>query len=238
MTIRSYAAGPHTTALWESVSGTLADIESLTFLDELGSGSLDGRAFANYILQDEIYLAGYAQAMSLLAAKAPNQDEARFWALAAGDAVAMEQSMHADLLADDRFAGHVAELTGGGEPEPSPTTLGYVSTLIATAATAPYEVGVAAVLPCFWVYAHIGKVLVARAGDLGANPYRVWVEAYDSEEFDGSVDAAVEVCERAAAGTTEAVRAQMATAFARATVYELRFWATAAAFESWDLDEL
>ena len=56
--------------------------------------------------------------------------------------------------------------------------MGYVSYLVATAASRSYGEGVAGVLPCFWVYAHMGKVLVERAGadecgppvpDLGAD---------------------------------------------------------------------
>ena len=232
---RTYDQGPHSRAVWESAAATIREIEGLEFLDQLASGDLDPRAFVQYILQDSLYLEGYAKAMSLLAAKAPDPDQGRFWNRSASDAVAVEQGMHADLLADERLAPATAELAPNGQAQPSPTTLGYVSYLIATVATEPYEVGVTAVLPCFWVYAHMGKKLVARAGDLTDNPYAPWVQAYDSAEFDASVDEAVALFESCAEGTTEAVRARMTNAFGQAMLYELHFWATAARFQDWSV---
>lgn len=232
---RRYDQGAHSRAAWDGVSGTLAQIENLDFLERLARGDLDPRAFVNYIHQDSLYLNGYAKAMSLLAAKAPTPEEAQFWNRSAADAVAAEKAMHADLLADERFAEISADLAPGGIAEPSPTTLGYVSYLVATAATESYEEGVAGVLPCFWVYAHMGKVLVERAGDLTGNPYALWVQAYDAPEFDAAVDEAVTLYERCAQAATEQGRSRMAATFAQATMYELHFWATSAAFQDWSV---
>jgi thiaminase/transcriptional activator TenA len=183
--MRTYHCGPHSLRVWDSVAGTLREIEELEFLTRMLDGSLEPRRFVNYILQDGIYLQGYARAMSLLAAKAGSREESRFWNSSAAGAIADEEAMQADLLADARFAGLAVELAVGsdsgsaapgalamggstgpatdGVAAPSPTTLGYTSYLVAAAATEPYEVGVAAILPCFWIYAHMGKVLTARA---------------------------------------------------------------------------
>lgn len=233
---RTYHSGPHSQEVWDSAADTLRAIEDLPFLAELAAGTLDARVFTHYILQDEIYLAGYAKAMTILASRAATQEQTRFWAEAAGLAVHEEQLMHAQLLGADRLGPHVTALTDGtGVPTASPTTLGYTSYLIAQAATAPYEVGVAAVLPCFWVYAHMGKVLTARVGEgMGEHPYREWIETYDSPEFDSSVDRAVAIYEDLARFAGPEVRAAMAAAFRQATVYEWHFWAAAHVRESWD----
>ncbi|GAA2105114.1 TenA family protein [Brevibacterium salitolerans] len=265
--MRTYHCGPHSLRVWDSVAGTLREIEELEFLTRMLDGSLEPRRFVNYILQDGIYLQGYARAMSLLAAKAGSREESRFWNSSAAGAIADEEAMQADLLADARFAGLAVELAVGsdsgsaapgalamggstgpatdGVAAPSPTTLGYTSYLVAAAATEPYEVGVAAILPCFWIYAHMGKVLTARAaaGDSGGdasaalagNPYEAWIRAYDSEEFDRAAEEAVAVYERLAAGATERIRAQMEEAFRRAAVYELHFWQRAGALEDWSV---
>ncbi|WP_035280138.1 TenA family protein [Brevibacterium album] len=238
--MRTYHAGEHSQRVWDSVGETLTAIEGLDFLSELLAGSLEPRSFVNYILQDGIYLEGYARAMSLLAAKAPVREEARFWSSSAAGAIADEEAMQADLLADARFAELAAELAPDGAAVPGPTTLGYTSYLVAAAATEPYEVGVAAILPCFWIYAHMGKVLTARAseaaenvGGSAANPYSAWIEMYDSEEFDHAAEEAVAVYERLAAAAGPDIRARMEEAFRRATVYELHFWARAGALEDW-----
>jgi thiaminase/transcriptional activator TenA len=230
-----FAAGPHTERLWQRVRPVVTGVENLPFLDQLAGGSLDTKAFTNYVLQDGLYLTGYAKAMSLLAAKASRRAEARFWAASVDTAIAVEEDMHGALLTDARLAPARAELLGeGGEPRPSPTTLGYVSYLINCAATEAYAVGVAGVLPCFWLYAHMGKVLVGKAGALPAgHPYRAWIETYDSEAFDASTRQAVAILERllSAAGAQEYER--MSAIFERACHFELYFWDTAHALEGW-----
>lgn len=234
-----YVAGPHTQALWEACDDVLTATENLTFLRELARGNLDARVFANYLIQDEIYLDGYARAMLLLGHRAADNEDMRFWAQSASTAVAVEQAMHESLLADERFAAHLPGLMGAdGQRVASPTALGYVSFMVATVATQPYEVGVAGVLPCFWVYAHVGKVLTRLVGQsLASNPYRVWIEEYDSQEFDQVTRTAVEILERELAAARESERARMASVFRQACMYELHFWASAKRVERFELAE-
>ncbi len=237
MMIKDFSAGEHTAALWAQVRPTITEIEALPFLNRLANGSLDARAFTNYILQDGLYLAHYARAMALLAAKAHSRAEARFWAGAAATAIEVEEGMHGALLADTLLAPErEALLTGTDAPVPSPTTLGYVSWLIAIAATESYALGVAGVLPCFWIYAHVGKVLVQRARALGeGHPYRTWVDTYDSEVFDASTRQAVAILESELVRADAAERARMAAVFAQACTYELHFWAMAHRLQAWEL---
>ena len=44
----------------------------------------------------------------------------------------------------------------------SPTTLGYTSYLLATAHGGSFVEGLAAVLPCYWIYARVGAALLDR----------------------------------------------------------------------------
>lgn len=237
MTI-DFSAGPQTRALWQRVGPIMQRTESLPFLNQLADGSLDPSAFVNYIRQDGLYLLGYARAMALLSAKAGSRPESRFWAQSSASAITVEEGMHADLLADARLA-QACRRQGVFDvsAQASPTTLGYVSFLVAAAATESYEVGVAGVLPCFWVYAHVGKVLARKAGTLAAgHPYATWIAAYDSDVFDQSARQAVGILEQALLDATEAQRARMAAVFEQACVYEWHFWATAHAMQGWSLD--
>jgi thiaminase/transcriptional activator TenA len=232
----NFSAGPLTSQLWDRVRPIVEQIEDLPFLAQLADGSLDAKAFANYISQDSLYLNGYAKAMSFLAAKTVDRDESRFWAGSAAEAITVEESMHEDLLADSRLAAAANELDEAGSRfKASPTTLGYVSFLIATAASRSYGEGVAGVLPCFWVYAHMGKVLVEQAGQMaGDHPYRTWVQTYDSPEFDESTRHAVQILEQELAKAPSEEAARMKAAFEQACVYELHFWASAHAMQNWD----
>ncbi|WP_432562343.1 TenA family protein [Kineococcus sp. SYSU DK003] len=220
-----------TDTTWQRTADLRAAIEESQFLAELGDGTLDPATFRHYLEQDALYLAGYARALSLLAARAPGADSAGFWSSSAHGAAVVESALHADLL----DSGLLPPATG--TPQASPTTLGYVSYLVAAAATAPYPVAAAAVLPCFWIYADAGRRLAARADLVAAegpgHPYARWVATYDAPGFHASVATARRLVDEAAAEHTEAVQEAMHEAFAVATRYEWLFWETAHRRETW-----
>ncbi|HEX7338757.1 MAG TPA: TenA family protein [Rhodanobacteraceae bacterium] len=230
------AAGPLTRALWREVAPIITQIEALPFLRELASGTLDAHAFVTYITQDSLYLERYGRVMALLAAKATQREQTRFWAASALRAIAAEEQVHAALLADARLAPVRDVLAQDAAwRSPSPTTLGYVSYLQARVALDAYAVGVAAVLPCFWVYAHVGAGLAAQAGRMAADhPYAVWMATYGDADFAGVACQAVAILETNLATTDAAGRRLMHEAFAQACVYERRFWQAAHVVESWD----
>ncbi|WP_346620763.1 TenA family transcriptional regulator [Blastococcus montanus] len=211
---------------WAATAEVRRAIDELPFLAELGAGTLAPEAFRHYLEQDALYLGGYARALALLAARAPDAEAAAFWAGGAQNCGVVETQLHADLLA--------SELLGPAGPPPaaSPTCLGYVSYLVATAATAPYAVAAAAVLPCYWIYAHVGERLAREARAAAGHPYRRWVATYDAEPFQLAAARARALTD-AAAATSPADEPAMQAAFAVATRYELEFWRAAHAREEW-----
>ncbi|WP_369052063.1 TenA family protein [Kineococcus terrestris] len=223
-----------TTDAWERTAGLRAAIDGSAFLAALGDGSLDPRSFRHYLEQDEIYLAGYGRALALLAARSPQPSASAFWATSAAGASVVESALHADLLASGLLP------PAEGEPVASPTTLGYVSYLVATAATEPYPVAAAAVLPCFWVYADVAARLAAaaRASSAGSDrehPYARWVATYDAPGFQESAATARDHVDAAARGAGAATLAAMHEAFATATRYEHLFWETCLERATWEL---
>lgn len=232
-------AGPHAEAAWTAIGDIRSDIARLPFLKEMADATLDPRPFANYILQDTFYLSGYSRALAMLSSRAPSADEQLFWAQSAGQAVAEEQSLHGQLLASPEFGPSARDILGERgmanlEAVASPTTVGYTSYLVAAAATASYEVAVAAVLPCYWVYADVGNTLVQGLGEaLDGHPYEAWIVAYGDPAFDAVAEGAIAIFERAASDADEPTRARMHDTFRRASQYEHAFWASAYAGESW-----
>ncbi|MCV2491852.1 TenA family protein [Geodermatophilus sp. YIM 151500] len=214
---------------WAATAEVRRAIDELPFLAELGDGSLAPAVFRHYLEQDALYLAGYARALSLLAARSPDAGAASFWASSAHGCGVVETQLHADLLADELLGGPGRT---GPQPAPSPTCLGYTSFLIATAATAPYAVGAAAVLPCYWVYAEVGRRLAAAAAAAPGHPYRRWVAAYDAEGFQQAAREARRITD-AAAGAAPHEEAAMRTAFGLAVRYEEAFWRAAHEREAW-----
>ena len=220
----------HTDRLWDATADLRAAIDDLKFLRLLGDGTLPLDAFRTYIEQDHLYLAGYAKALSLLASKAPDAATAAFWATSAASAVE-EASLHESLLSGDALP------RSDSSAEHSPACLGYTSYLIASAATEPYAVAAAAILPCFWIYADVAVRLAGAAREVlqadPEHPYARWVSTYDSDEFRAVVDGARTLVDTAAAAATDADRASMTQAFRVATRYELMFWDTALTPTPW-----
>ncbi|MEU1981057.1 TenA family protein [Nocardia sp. NPDC019395] len=223
--------GRFTEHLWDRTKDLRAAIDDLEFLRLLGDGTLPPEVFRTYIEQDSLYLAGYSKVLAILSAKSPDAQAAQFWASSAASAVSVESALHDDLLSGGRLPERE------GEPEHSAACLGYTSYLIATAATESYAVGAAAALPCFWIYAEVGRDLATRAAAVLAadpdHPYAQWVTTYGADEFQESAAAARLWVDAAAEVASPRERAAMETAFTIATRYELMFWDTALNPQPW-----
>jgi thiaminase/transcriptional activator TenA len=215
-----------TDLLWDRTAGLRARIGDLEFLTRLGDGTLPITSFRTYIEQDGLYLEGYAKALALLSSRAVDAEAGAFWATSAATAATVEKSLHTSLLADVALGGPSEKPV-----EHSQACLGYVSFLTATAATDTYAVGAAAALPCFWIYAEVGRGLAASArAVLDADPhhpYARWVTTYDAEDFQTSAARARELVDAAAEVAGPAERQRMSDAFVVAMRYELLFWDTA-----------
>jgi thiaminase/transcriptional activator TenA len=89
----------------------------------------------------------------------------------------------------------------------------------------------AALLPCFWIYAEVGRDIHARAA--AANPYRAWIDTYAGEEFHAAVRAMIAATDDAAKEVNSPLRARMHAAFTRAAQLEWVFWDSAFRLEAW-----
>ena len=202
---------------WERTRRLREAIHGLPFNTELAAGSLTRERFRGYILQDALYLGRFSRALAIAAAKAPDSDAMQSFAQSALRAVAVEQALHGQYLRE--FGIDPARI---GEAETSPDCLAYTSYLIAAAYHEPWEVLVAALLPCFRIYWDVGCAIAQRAAP--ENPYRAWIDTYADERFGKAVETAVAVGDRAAAAVTATARAAMLAAFVRACQYEWLFW--------------
>ena len=161
---------------WERTRRLREAIHGLPFNTELAAGSLTRERFRGYILQDALYLGRFSRALAIAAAKAPDSDAMQSFAQSALRAVAVEQALHGQYLRE--FGIDPARI---GEAETSPDCLAYTSYLIAAAYHEPWEVLVAALLPCFRIYWDVGCAIAQRAAL--ENPYRAWIDTYADERF-------------------------------------------------------
>ncbi len=128
--------------LWDGIAPTYAAILAHPFVGGLTDGSLDPDAFAFYVVQDAHYLREYARALSVLSARAPDEDAIRMFAEHAAGAIAVERALHEELLPAFGINPEAIAAT-----PVAPTCLAYTSFLLATAHTGWFAAGLGAVLP-------------------------------------------------------------------------------------------
>ncbi len=213
---------------WRRIGPLYDAILALPFNRELAAGTLSRERFTFYMLQDAHYLTHFARALAVTAARAPDEEAIIQLAGSARAAVVVERELHAGFFEAFGITPAQAAAT-----EPSPTCEHYTHYLLALAHNAPYEVSVAALLPCFWIYWEVGRHLLAIARP--DNPYQAWIDTYADEAFAEGVRKVIAISDRVAAGATPAVRAQMQAAFLRAAQLEWMFWDSAYRLEAWPI---
>jgi thiaminase/transcriptional activator TenA len=164
--------------------------------------------------------------LTLAAAKAPNPDRIVQFAKSAEGAIVVERALHGSFFAQYGITAQVF-----ADTPLSPACHHYVSYLLATAYGEPYEVLLGALLPCFWIYAEVGRDIHARAAS--PHPYQAWIDTYAGEEFHAAVQRVIEATDEAAEAASPPLRERMHAAFTRATQLEWMFWDSAYRLESW-----
>lgn len=214
---------------WQKNLSLFEAIVSMPFNAELARGSLDRAKFRHYMIQDAHYLEGFARALALLAAKGHQSDQIVQFAESARVAIIVERSLHAEYFVDFGITPEEFAAT-----EPTPICEHYVSYLLRLASLEPFEVGVAGVLPCFWIYREVGKRILGIATK--PNPYQRWIDTYSGEDFAESVDAVIAVVDQLATHTSERNVRIMHHAFRRSTQLEWMFWDSAYRQSVWPCD--
>jgi thiaminase/transcriptional activator TenA len=189
----------------------------------IAAGTLAPERFENWLRQDYLYLADYARAYAMAAARSDSLSLMRFFARTASRTLDHEMALHR------RFAAKFGIDDDALEREAAwPTTRAYGDFLVRVAATESPLTILAAVLPCEWGYVELASVLSRKARDAKAESrdarYSEWLELYSSAEYQEVVDWLKDELDRRAkkAGDSELATAQRL--FMAASRYELAFW--------------
>ncbi|HEU5267702.1 MAG TPA: thiaminase II [Jatrophihabitans sp.] len=217
-----------TERLWADVAGVFAAILAQPFITGLTDGSLDERRFAYYLAQDAHYLRDFARALAAVGAKAPSHRETAVFAGHAAQTATVEVVLHESLLPELGFdPATLAQIPM------SPTTTAYTSYLVNVALSGSYPDGVAAVLPCFWIYQRVGDALLERGSP---DPrFQRWIDTYGGEAFAESVAGVLAITDELGETLTEPARQRAAGHFRTAARYEWMFWDAAWRQEAWPI---
>jgi thiaminase (transcriptional activator TenA) len=217
-----------TAQLWAAAATIYSAILEHPFITGLADGSLERSSFQFYIVQDGHYLHGFARALALLAARAPTEAMTGLFARHTDAVITVERSLHSELLASLTTTRGDGSATGV-----APTTLAYASYLLATCATESFADGVAAVLPCYWMYREVGRTLLSNSSP---DPlYARWVDAYGSNDFDRAVGEMLELTDSIGIPLNARDRQSATDHFVITARYEWMFWDAAYRRLGWPL---
>ncbi len=212
--------------LWADIESTFAAILAHPFLTGLTDGGLDEAAFAQYVAQDVHYLRDYARALAIVGAKAPTLEGTAMFARHAAEVFDVELALHSTLWPE--LGLDPSQLSA---MPPTPTTQAYTSYLLATTYGGSFADGLAAVLPCYWIYAEVGAALLARGS---SDPrYQRWIDSYGGDEFAATVGQVLELADRTGPTLTAADETAARAHFAMTARYEWMFFDAAYRREQW-----
>jgi thiaminase/transcriptional activator TenA len=216
------------TRLWSDIEDTYTAILSHPFITGLTDGSLNDKAFAHYVAQDVHYLRDYARALAIVGAKAPELADTAMFARHAAEVFDVELELHTQLLPELGLD----PVTLNAEPV-APTTRAYTSYLLATAYGGSFADGLAAVLPCYWIYARVGTDLAARgSSDLR---YQRWIDSYGGEAYAATVAEVLALTDRVGPTLTAADEAVARAHFTQTAQYEWMFFDAGYRREQWPI---
>lgn len=212
--------------LWRDIEPTFASILAHPFVTGLTDGSLDPDVFAHYVAQDVYYLRDYSRALSIVSAKAPTLADTAMFARHAAEVFDVELALHTALLPQLGL-----DSTTLGSVPVAPTTRAYTSYLLATAYSGTFADGLAAILPCYWIYARVGAALAER-GSVDSR-YQLWIDSYAGEQYAATVAEVLALADRTGPTLTPADEAAARTHFVTTARYEWMFFDAALRREEW-----
>jgi thiaminase (transcriptional activator TenA) len=215
-----------TRELWAAMTPIYDTILRHPFLAGLTGGTLPREAFRFYAVQDALYLREFARALSLAAARAPEDDWIVMFNDHAAGALRVERALHEGFFKE--FGLSPAQVAA---TPLAPTNVAYTSYLLAVAYGAPFHEALGALLPCYWIYWEVGKKLERATS---ADPlYARWIATYASGEFGDVVRAVLAVTDAVAERLRPAEREAMRRHVLTTTRYEWMFWDMGWRLEVW-----
>lgn len=190
------------------------------YLTGLADGTLPRASFDFYLIEDAKYLRAFGEALNALAAKAPRREWAVLLRKHATESIEAEQQLHGSLV---KLPAASAEM--------APTNYAYANHFRRAVREGTFAEGLASLLPCYWIYWEVGKVLAQR-GSKNAD-YQRWIKQYASEGYGSTVKQVLAIMDAEAARLDAAQRKRAVDLFVISARYEYLFWDMAWRREAW-----
>lgn len=198
---------------WEKSLDIVEAIKKHPFNKELIKGTLSKFRFSYYIEQDSLYLQDFARCLAVIASKIELK-YVRIFLRFSEYAFRTEQDVVHKFYKRTFGFKETGLITNA--------TLNYTSFLKSVCFNESSEVGVAAILPCFWVYKSVGAFISEKTNQ--DNPYSRWIDTYVSKEFSTSVDSVINIFDMLAKKADTKTQSKMLDVFYKSVCLEWHFW--------------
>jgi thiaminase/transcriptional activator TenA len=200
------------------------------FVQALGDGTLAREIFEFFILQDALFLDTLARTFGYAATLTPDWSEIeRFGELLLGT-IGDEQALHRAYATQFGLTSEQMAAT-----PMAPTTYAYTRHLLATAATGTLPELLSAILPCFWIYAEVGRHFTSLGPPAETHPYRDWLTTYGSPDFEETAAWLRDALDRRADDLSTTALQRLHGIFLISSRYEYMFWDMAWRREEWPI---
>eukprot|EP00980_Cylindrotheca_fusiformis_P013929 scaffold3618_cov129-Cylindrotheca_fusiformis.AAC.29 len=216
--------------LWDNAASMIAVTEKHPFLVAMVDGTLANDSFQYYVIQDALYLQEFADCLRRLGESASSPEaSAQLKGFAKGAAEA-ELSLHNSFFVEWKISAEGAK--------EMPHTLLYTSYMKRVVATRSHKQGLSALLPCFWVYMHVGKTMLKLREELGdtckrAPQFDAWIDMYGGDDFEKHVREYIALVDAECKTATEDELKEMQEHFNMCCKLEHMFWDQASNMMKW-----
>ena len=191
----------------------LKEVLSHPFNTQLFNGTLHSRSFEYFLANDAVYLNHYAKLLKALSDRLEIPEHKWAFQQFSSDTVSAELELHKVFVREKLSV-------------PCESIANYLAHLNTQIKHPHVGVGIASVLPCFWLYRELGKHMAMAQIDT-SHSYKLWVETYACPKFDGATELAIKVLDEVADSKYESA---MRFAFLKSAKHELAFWEEAHRF--------
>jgi len=216
---------------WDAAAPLIKVTEKHPFLVAMVDGTLDLEKFRYYVVQDALYLKEFADALRRLGNNAGvSESDSKKLIHFSDGANKAELDLHRSFF-------KTWEIDAEGAA-PTPNTLLYCSNMLRVVTTCTHAEGLATLLPCFWVYMHVGKCMLKLREELGDSVTRspmfdAWIDMYGGDEFEKEVTDYIALVDAAANATDTETKEKMQEHFLMSCKLEHMFWDQAEHLMEW-----
>lgn len=204
----------------EAIKPHLLKMHNHPFNIGLHRGTLPRSTFRNFLEQDRLYLKDYSNALKRIAIRLNNKQHQKLFHQLSEDTFKTHITLYPKYLPKSYPPSffHCAQL---------PTTKilavsNYTDYLLNVAKSAPIEIAVASLVPCFYLYSEVGLKL--RSTVRPNNPYKNWLESYSDASNLLSTQLAMNTLQELAFESSSIEQKNMISAFVKSTEFELAIW--------------